>query len=98
MRNARRESWSGSRVFANSLLLRGDRMIDIHTHLMPAGCVTEEFLREATLMRNDATIKMETLPEDHWNAMEGVERAVVLAMRFLHLSVNVTNAVASYVR
>ncbi len=74
-------------------------MIDIHTHLMPSGCFSEEFIREASLMRKDTTIQLETLPEHHWAAMEGVERAVVLAMRFLHLSVNVTNdAVSAYVR
>jgi predicted TIM-barrel fold metal-dependent hydrolase len=74
-------------------------MIDIHTHLFPRGCMSDEFVSEAALMRKDTDISMDTLPEQHWAAMQGVERAVVLAMRFFHVGVNVSNdLVASYVR
>jgi len=74
-------------------------MIDIHTHLFPRGCMSEEFVREAALMRNDAEVSMDTLPEQHWAAMRPVDRAVVLAMRFFHVGVDVSNdVVAAYVR
>lgn len=74
-------------------------MIDVHTHLFPRGCLSEEFVREGALMRKDAQVSMTTLPEDHWNAMSGVGRVVVLAMRFRNVGVDVSNdAVASYVR
>jgi predicted TIM-barrel fold metal-dependent hydrolase len=73
-------------------------MIDIHTHLFPHGCMSDEFVREATLMRKDTDISMDTLSHQHWAAMQSVEQAVVLAMRFLHVGVNVSNdLVASYV-
>ena len=73
-------------------------MIDIHTHLFPHGCMSDEFVREAALMRKDTDISMDTLPHQHWAAMQSVERAVVLAMRFLHVGVDVSNdLVASYV-
>ena len=74
-------------------------MIDIHTHLFPKGCLSEEFIREAALMRNGASISMETLLEEHWKAMQSTQRAVVLAMRFPWVGVDVSNdTVASYVR
>jgi uncharacterized protein len=74
-------------------------MIDIHTHLFPSGCLSEEFVREASLMRKDQSILMDTLPDQHWAAMQSVERAVVLAMRFFHVGVDVPNdLIAAYVR
>jgi uncharacterized protein len=74
-------------------------LIDIHTHLFPKGCLSDEFIREAALMRNGASISMETLTEQHWEAMRSTQRAVVLAMRFPWVGVDVSNdTVASYVR
>jgi predicted TIM-barrel fold metal-dependent hydrolase len=74
-------------------------MIDIHTHLFPKGSLSEEFVREAALMRKDVEISMSTSLEEHWRAMSGVGRAVVLAMRFRNVGVDVSNdTVGSYVR
>jgi hypothetical protein len=60
--------------------------------------MSDEFVHEAALMRKDTDISMDTLPQQHWAAMQSVERAVVLAMRFFHVGVDVSNdLVAGYV-
>lgn len=72
-------------------------LIDCHTHIWLADTqLTPEFCREAQLMRAEP-IDMTCTPADHWRAMSGVDRAVVLAFESTHLGLHVTNDfVAAY--
>ncbi|MFS8542799.1 MAG: amidohydrolase family protein [Limnochordales bacterium] len=76
--------------------------IDYHTHIgreQEHYANAKDFLREARLMRQDATVTMDVDPEAHRQAMQDVEKAIVLAFRSTHLGFNVDNDyVAAYVR
>lgn len=74
-------------------------LVDCHTHLWLQGTqLSDEFCREAQLMRTQP-IDMTCTPEQHWAAMAGVDRAIVLAFESDMLGLHVDNDfVASYVR
>ncbi|NUQ00972.1 MAG: amidohydrolase [Armatimonadetes bacterium] len=72
---------------------------DCHTHIWLAESqLSEEFCREAQLMRTEP-IDMTCTPEQHWQAMAGVDKVVVLAFESVHLGISVPNDfVADYCR
>lgn len=72
-------------------------MVDCHTHIWLPEHLTEEFCAEAQRMRSEP-IDMTCTPDMHQAAMQGVERAIVLAFESRHLGLNVPNEwVAEYV-
>jgi len=72
-------------------------LVDCHTHIWLADSqLTPEFCREAQLMRTEP-IDMTCTPEQHWAAMQGVDKAIVLAFESVHLGLSVDNDfVAAY--
>lgn len=72
-------------------------MIDCHTHLWKAEDWSEEMEREATIARG-APAMIEISEEEHWEAMKGVDRAIVFGFHAKHLGLVVPNErVRSYV-
>lgn len=73
-------------------------LVDCHTHVWLAEeHLSEEFLHEAQRMRAEP-IEIDCIPERHWQAMQGVDRAVVVAFEAGHLGLHVPNRfVADYV-
>jgi len=73
-------------------------IVDCHTHVWEyPGHLTDEFVREASLMRA-TPVNMSVRLEEHLRDMEPVDRAVVLAADFGHSGMVVSNEyVAGYV-
>ncbi len=74
-------------------------LVDCHTHIWLADTqLTPEFCREAQLMRTEP-VDLTCSPDDHWAAMSGVDRVIVLAFESEHLGLHITNDfVADYCR
>lgn len=73
-------------------------IVDCHTHLWSyPGHLSEEFVAEANLMRSEP-VEMNVDPDKHFEAMEQVDRAIVLAFRATASGINVPNDfIAEYV-
>lgn len=74
-------------------------IVDAHTHIWKyPGHVTEQFAREADLMRSEP-VDMNVEPDDHYAAMASVDRAIVFGMRAQYTGLVVPNDfVAEYVK
>jgi predicted TIM-barrel fold metal-dependent hydrolase len=72
-------------------------IVDCHTHFWKAEHWSDELAREATIARG-APAQTNIDEQDHWRAMEPVDRAVVFGFRAAHLGLVVPNEiVARYV-
>lgn len=65
-------------------------MVDCHTHLWKAEDWSEEMEREASIARG-APAQIDIAEEDHWAAMEPVQRAIVFGFHSRHLGLVVPN-------
>ena len=65
-------------------------MVDCHTHLWKAEDWSEEMEREATIARGSPA-QTDISEEDHWAAMEPVDRAIVFGFHSSHLGLVVPN-------
>jgi predicted TIM-barrel fold metal-dependent hydrolase len=65
-------------------------MVDCHTHFWKAEDWGEEMEREATIARG-APAQIDISEEDHWAAMEPVDRAIVFGFHTSHLGLVVPN-------
>ena len=65
-------------------------MVDCHTHFWKAEDWSEEMEREATIARG-APAQIDIREEDHWAAMEPVDRAIVFGFHASHLGLVVPN-------
>ncbi|MPY86985.1 MAG: amidohydrolase family protein [Luteitalea sp.] len=75
-------------------------IVDVHTHVWERGKhLGEEFLRDAQVAAGDSYRDIAVDLDEHWEAMQAVDRAVVLGFRARHVGVLVPNEyVADYVR
>ncbi len=72
-------------------------MIDCHTHIWSASHWSEEMNREASIARG-APAQVHITEEEHWAAMQSVDRAIVFGFHTKHLGLIVPNdLVAGYV-
>jgi len=65
-------------------------MVDCHTHLWKAEDWSEEMEREASIARG-APAQIDIAEDDHWAAMEPVDRAIVFGFHTKHLGLIVPN-------
>ncbi|WP_127588702.1 amidohydrolase family protein [Paenibacillus koleovorans] len=72
-------------------------MIDYHTHLGEPNHYSADYLAEGFKMRGKPVQR--TTPDEHYEAMKGVDKCIVLAFRSRHLGFEVPNEyVAEYCR
>jgi predicted TIM-barrel fold metal-dependent hydrolase len=73
-------------------------IVDVHTHVWERRHLGEEFIRDARITAGEAYNDIVVDLEEHWRAMQPVDRAVVLGFRARHVGVLVPNEyVAEYV-
>ncbi len=75
-------------------------IIDVHTHVWESPChIGEEFIADARAVSGAGYKDIGVKLDRHWEAMQAVDRAVVLGFRARHVNVLVPNEyVAEYVR
>ena len=75
-------------------------IIDCHSHVWTyPGHISHEFVEESNRRARGVPIDIHVPPERHWQAMAGVDRAIVFGMRARHSGILVPNEyVADYVR
>lgn len=75
-------------------------IIDVHTHVWESPChIGEEFIADARAVSGAGYKDIGVKLDRHWEAMQPVDRAVVLGFRARHVNVLVPNEyVADYVR
>ncbi|MEN6604312.1 MAG: amidohydrolase family protein [Bryobacteraceae bacterium] len=75
----------------------GQMIVDCHTHLWKAEHWSEQMTKEAEIARGGPA-DVNVHEEDHWKAMQAVDRAIVLGFRASHVGLVVPNQViAAYV-
>jgi uncharacterized protein len=74
-------------------------IVDVHTHVWECPChIGEEFLSDARTTAGNPNLQVAVDLDKHWEAMQAVDRAVVLGFRARHVGVLVPNEyVAGYV-
>ena len=73
-------------------------IVDIHTHVWERSHLSDEFVHDARVTSGDPTKELAVDLDEHWRAMEPVDRAIVLGFRARHVGVLVPNTyVAEYV-
>jgi len=65
-------------------------IVDVHTHIWEKEHFSEELLIEGKRMRNGVEMTFPSL-DDHFRAMQPVDRAVVLAFKSAYLGIDVSN-------
>jgi predicted TIM-barrel fold metal-dependent hydrolase len=74
-------------------------IVDVHTHVWEHRHLGEDFLRDARVTAGDSYKDIAVDLDEHWRAMQPVDRAIVLGFRARHVGVLVPNDyVAEYVR
>ena len=75
-------------------------MVDVHTHVWECPChIGERFIDDARRTAGEGYKDIHVDLDKHWEAMQAVDRAVVLGFRARHVGVLVPNEyVAEYVR
>ena len=73
-------------------------IVDVHTHVWECPChIGEQFIADARTVAGDAYQDISVDLDRHWEAMQAVDRAVVLGFRARHVGVLVPNEyVAEY--
>lgn len=72
-------------------------IVDCHTHIWKSDHWSEEMARESTRARGHS-IELDVKREDHWQAMQVVDKAIVFGLRAQHVGLVVPNDfVAHYV-
>ena len=64
--------------------------VDCHTHLWRAEHWSAEMIREAEIARG-GPVALDITEEDHWTAMQAVDRAIVFGLYALHSGITVPN-------
>jgi uncharacterized protein len=60
-------------------------LVDCHTHLFSyPGHLSDEFVSEANSRSRGHAIELNVPPDQHWQAMESVDKAIVFGMRAFH--------------
>jgi hypothetical protein len=74
-------------------------IVDVHTHVWETPChIGEQFINDARITAGEGYKDISVDLEKHWEAMQSVDRAVVLGFRARHVGVLVPNEyVADYV-
>ena len=74
-------------------------MVDVHTHVWECPChIGERFIHDARRTAGEGYKDIHVDLDKHWEAMQAVDRAVVLGFRARHVGVLVPNEyVAEYV-
>lgn len=75
-------------------------IVDCHTHIWRyPGHLSDQFVREANALSRGHELDLDVPYEKHWDAMKGVERAIVFGMRAHHSGIVTPNEfIAEYVR
>jgi uncharacterized protein len=73
-------------------------IVDVHTHVWERRHLGEDFLRDARVTAGESYKDIAVDLDEHWRAMQPVDRAIVLGFRARHVGVLVPNEyVADYV-
>jgi predicted TIM-barrel fold metal-dependent hydrolase len=60
-------------------------LVDCHTHLFKyPGHLSDEFVNEANARSRGHKLNLDVPPEQHWQAMQGVDKAIVFGIRAFH--------------
>ena len=67
-------------------------LTDCHTHVFAyPGHVSEEFVQEANARARGHSLDLNVPPEQHWEAMRGVDKVIVFGLRALHSGLSTPN-------
>jgi len=74
-------------------------IIDCHSHIFKyPGHLSEEFVQEANARARGKPLDLNVTPEQHWQAMANVDKAIVFGMRAFHCGITSSNEfIADYV-